>query len=198
MSINKRILENPMKNLRSLLVLSLTIACFLLVANMAMADPLNITFTNGYQYGVGGETLTFDVSLINNSPTEVVNLNSDSMNINPANLVVNDEFLANAPFSMDPESETLYEAFTVFIPNGTPLGVYDGQYQILGGATDSDFGEVGTGTFDVEVTGSVVPEPSSLVLLMTGLAGLGAALCRRPIQQRYSEAPLPGILSRRS
>jgi len=169
-----------MKNVRSLLVISLTIACFLAAAEIANADPLSVTFTNnGYQSGVGGETLTFNVSVINNSSTDVVNLNSDSLNINPNALVVNDEFFANAPYSLDPGSDALYEAFTVFIPNGTPIGMYDGQYQILGGATDSDFGEVGTGTFDVEVTGSVVPEPSTLVLLVTGLAGLGAMASRK-------------------
>ena len=174
-----------MKNLKSLPVLFLTTACLLLTAATAKADPLSIIFTHGYQYGAGGDMLIFDVSVINNSSTDVVNFNSSSLNINPEvnDLVVTNEFIANAPFFLNPGDSSTYEAFTVFIPNGTPVGVYDGQYQILGGATDSDLGEVGVANFNVDVTGSPVPEPSSLVLLVTGLAGLAGTLRRRLIRQ---------------
>ena len=166
-----------MTKLRSLLFLSLTIVGLLLAATAANADPLSLTFTQAFQSGVGGDTLTFDVTAINNSLTEVVNFNSDSLNINPVgnDLVTNDEFQANAPFFLNPGDSSEYEAFTVFIPAGTPAGLYEGSYVIEGGPTDSDFNEVGTVNFDVQVT----PEPSSLVLLLTGMAGLAETLRRR-------------------
>lgn len=174
-----------MKCLRNLSVLSLTIAAFLVAGTAVKADPLSITFTpQSTQDGAGGDTLTFDVDVTNLSASEVVNFNSDDLNINQpgSDLVTNDEFFANAPFVLNPGDPTSgYEAFTVFISPGTPSGPYYGTYVILGGPTPSDSGEVGSATFEVDVTG-VVPEPSSLVLLMSGLAGLAGVLRRRLIR----------------
>jgi hypothetical protein len=167
-----------MKRLGSLRLLSLTIVGLLLAATAANADPLSLTFTPAAsQSGEDGETLTFDVTAINNSLTDVVNFNSDSLNINPVgnDLAPNDEFFANAPFFLNPGDSSEYEAFTVFIPDGTPAGLYTGSYVILGGPTDSDFDEVGSADFDIQVT----PEPSSLLLLLTGMAGLAGTLRRR-------------------
>jgi hypothetical protein len=167
-----------MMRLRSLPLL--TIVGLLLAATAANADPLSLTFTQSSQSGVGGDTLTFDVTAINNSLTEVVNFNGDSLNINPVgnDLVTNDEFIANSPFFLDPGDSSEYEAFTVFIPDGTLPGLYTGSYVIEGGPTDSDLGEVGTVDFDVQVT----PEPSSLVLLLTGIAGLAGTVRRRMVR----------------
>jgi hypothetical protein len=169
-----------MKKFGSLPFLSLTIVGLLLAATAANADPLSLTFTQALQSGVGGDTLTFDVSVINNSPTEVVNFNSDSLNISPVgnDLVTNDEFFANSPFFLNPGDSSEYEAFTVFIPDGTAPGLYEGSYVIEGGPTDSDFDEVGAATFDVNVT----PEPSSIFLMLTGMAGLAGTLRRRLIR----------------
>ena len=169
-----------MTTLRSLLFLSLTIVGLLLAATAANADPLSLTFTQAFQSGVGGDTLTFDVNVINNSPTEVVDFNSDSLNISPVgnDLVTNDEFFANSPFFLNPGDSSEYEAFTVFIPSGTAPGLYEGSYVIEGGPTGSDFDEVGAGIFDVNVT----PEPSSIFLMLTGMAGLAGTLRRRLVR----------------
>jgi hypothetical protein len=169
-----------MKRLGSLPLLFLTIAGLVLAATVANADPLSLTFTQSSQSGVGGDTLTFDVTAINNSLTEVVNFNGDSLNINPAgnDLVTNDEFFANSPFFLNPGDSSEYEAFTVFIPDGTLPGLYTGSYQILGGDPSDFTDEVGIANFDVNVT----PEPSSLVLMLTGIAGLAGTLRRRLIR----------------
>jgi len=184
MSKETGILENKMKCLRNLSVLSLTIAAFLVAGTAAKADPLSITFTpQSTQDGAGGDTLAFDVDVTNISTSEVVNFNSDALNITQpgSDLVTNDEFFANAPYVLNPGDPSEYEAFTVFISPGTPSGPYYGTYVILGGPTPSDFGEVGSATFEVDVA-SVVPEPSSLLLLLSGMAGLAGTLRRRLIR----------------
>jgi len=172
-----------MKSIQGLLVSSLTIAGFLLAGTLAKADPLSVVFTpEAFQTGIGGETLTFDVDVTNISSSEIVNFNSDSLNINPAgnDLVTNDEFFANSPTSLNPGDSYEYEAFTVFIPAGTPIGLYEGSYEILGGPTYSDFGVVGSANFDVNLT----PEPTSFLLLGTGLLAL-AVIARRKIVSHF-------------
>ena len=69
-----------------------------------------------------------------------------------------------------------FELFTVDIPNGTPVGLYAGSFEILGGGP-SDQNVVGTATFDVQIT----PEPGSLLLLATGLFALGVMARRKPL-----------------
>jgi len=179
---SKAILEENMKGLKSLLVSSLTIAGLLLAGAAAKADPVTITFTSvAFQSGSGGETLTFDVNVTNNVPVEW-DFNSDSLNISSAGggLVVNDEFNANAPFTLGAGDSAAFEAFTIFIPNGTASGLYEGSYEILGGLTSSDpnFTDsalLGSADFDVNVT----PEPSSFLLMGSGLLALAGAARRR-------------------
>jgi hypothetical protein len=173
-------LEKNMKSLRNLLVPSLTIVAFLIAGTMAKADPLplSLTIDSPFQTGGGGQTLTFTASVTNTDPTDTVYLNGASTTLTgPGSLTTNlTDFYIYSPFFLLPSTSSGdFDLFTVYIPYGTPYGLYTGDFEILGGGP-SDNTDVGTANFDVEVT----PEPSSFLLLGSGLLAL-AVLAKRKI-----------------
>jgi hypothetical protein len=180
-----RILEEKMKNLRKLLVLSLTIAGFLLAGTAAMADPLTITLSQPFQSGLTNDTLDFYATVTNNSDTKTVYLNGDGFSVD-APLVLDDSaYLSGFPLTLAPDASYTGLLFTIYIPSLTTMGLYEGEFEITGGHYNS--GEeytLGSADFDVYVT----PEPSSLSLLgmglLTGLVGLGGTLRRRRMAGR--------------
>jgi hypothetical protein len=118
--------------------------------------------------------------LFNTDPTNTIYLNADSNNVDSPLTVDDSGFFNNAPFSLAPSSSSGdFELFTVDIPNGTPVGLYTGSFEILGGGP-SDQNVVGTATFDVEIT----PDPGTLLLLGTGLLALGFLAERKALGMR--------------
>lgn len=64
-------------------------------------------------------------------------------------------------------------------PPGTPFGTYPGTFTLLGGANGNASDTLGTVNFAL-----VTPEPSSIVLMMTGMAGLAWAGFKRNLRGR--------------
>jgi hypothetical protein len=155
-------------SLKSLLAISATTAFFLTVGAAAKAAPLplSIVFSpSGVEDGVGGQTLTFDAGVTNNGLT-LVYLNSDSYSLVGGLGLSDTDYLNNAPFFLAAgESSSDFAIFTVTIPNGTPDGVYAGNFEILGGGPMDFTDEVGSANFDVEVT----PEPPTWELMALAL-----------------------------
>jgi hypothetical protein len=173
---NERILEEQMKSLRSLLVSSLAIACFLLAGPAAKAGPLSITLFAPFQSGAGN-VFAFSATVTNNS-AQVVYLNEDSTSVNSPLIVDDSPFNAYPLFLNAVRSENSYTGllFNVDIPDRTPVGLYTGSFEIVGG-DPSDFTDVaGSAVFNVNVT----PEPSGFLLFGAGVLVLGV-LARRKL-----------------
>jgi hypothetical protein len=164
-----------MKRTLTLAVMTL-ILTFGLWSAAAYADTVTITLDNPVAYlnGTAGGTVTYDLTVsAPGSNGADVYLNGDSFNISSPLTLDDTDFFANAPFFLDPGSSDTFEAFTVTVPAGSALGNYVGSFTILGGAAGAS-DSLGTVNFSTVAT----PEPSSFLLLGSGLTGL-VGLVRR-------------------
>ena len=142
----------------------------------AYADTITLTLLNPTVHTGLGSTTTFD-AIVTAPSTNLgtVYLNGDSFTIDsPA--TIDDTGFWNNFFSIDPGATLTNLLFTVTIPSTAPYGEYTGTFNLLGGPINGVSDDVlASATFDVIAT----PEPSTFLLLGTGLSGLAAALNRR-------------------
>jgi hypothetical protein len=159
-----------MKKACALPISIIILVCFGTVS--ATAQDIGIILSQTTLSGAGGTTLTFDATLTNLS-TSTMFLNGDSFTtVSPSLTVSDNPFLNNAPLSLAAgASSGPFALFTVTLAPGLAPGVYSlNNFTILGGLTGVNFNIVGSTNFTVV---SVVPEPATLVLVGTGLLGLG-------------------------
>jgi hypothetical protein len=156
-----------MKSLKSLPIFFLAIACFLLAGAAAKASPLSIALAAPFQSGEGG-IFAFNATVTNNS-NQVVYLNSDAFNVDSPLTLDDSPFNDSYPFFLDAGDSYTGVLFNVDVPEGTPLGLYTGQFEILGGGPSDDTDVAGSADFDVSLT----PEPSSFLLFGAGVLALG-------------------------
>jgi hypothetical protein len=153
-----------------------------LSSTAAYADTLTFTLNDPIASvsGTTGGTATYDVTVsAPSSNGAAVYLNGDSFNV-AAPLTLDDtDFFLNAPFFLNPGDDDTFDAFTVTVPPGTAPGDYVGSFTILGGADGNASSDLGAVSFTTEVA----PEPSSFLLLGSGLAGVFATIRRTRSRQ---------------
>lgn len=162
-----------MLNLRTMLQWAL-VGAAAAIAPAAMADSITFTLDEpAYQTAAGGETLDF-YALVSapdtNTGTEY--LNGDPTLLDPP-LMLDDAGFGNNffPVAFTPGTSVDALLFTITVPDGTTLGLYGGQFEIVGGEDGGlgiDYDTLGTVSFEVNVT----PEPSSWQLLALALLSL--------------------------
>jgi PEP-CTERM motif len=163
-------------NRRTFLYLLLTLLAMLFLSSAAHGDSISIALTQTVQTGAPGTTLTFDATLANLTSGTVF-LNGDAATTPTSSFTIDDNpFLTNAPLLLaGGASSGPFALFNVSIAPGTTPGTYSFNiFSILGGSTSADFNSLGSAQFNVNV--SPVPEPGTILLLGSGLLGIGFRL----------------------
>jgi hypothetical protein len=148
----------------------------------AYADTLTITLNDPIAYvsGAPGSTATYTLTVSAPSSNGAdVFLNGDSFNVSSPFTLDDTDFFVNAPILLDPGTSATFDAFTVTAAAGATPGAYLGSFTIEGGANEDADNPLGTVNFTTDVT----PEPSSFLLLGSGLAGVFATIRRTRSRQ---------------
>ena len=166
-------------------VLTLLLAAIAALTTAAHADTIDFAITNSPQTGAAGQTLTFDAIMA--APPKIgapIYLNALEFNLagglDPLLIDAND-FFVNFPFFLNGGDSVTDALFTITLPAGIAPGLYISQIFVLGGVDGEDQTQQAMTTFEIDVPGSTspVPEPGTLVLLVTGAGSLARVVYRR-------------------
>lgn len=162
------------------------IVTILLLLPLALpADTIDFSLAASTQVGSAGDILTFEGTL-SNPTSSTIFLNGDNFTTVAPFLTVDDSaFLANTPPSLAPNgnpgsSSGPVALFSVDIGLSALPGTYAfNSFVILGGADGNASDILASQPFTIVIPAPAVPEPSSLFLLVTGLAAVFLMVVRR-------------------
>jgi hypothetical protein len=178
---NEFILEKSMKSVRRFSILLAMTVGLLLCGTAAKADSFSFTIDLATQHAAPGDTLAFS-GTVSNTGTSPIYLNGDTITITEEDDFVKDDspFLNNFLLPLNPGDRPLdEELFSLLVKPGTPAGSYTGMFVIIGGSDGDAQDWLSAQDFTVNVTDTTIPEPSSLLLLASGMAALAGTLRRR-------------------
>jgi len=148
----------------------------------AYADTVTVTLTNPVQFIDAGETLTYEVNITADAGNSAdVFLNGGTFSGGVGLGLDATDFILNAPiFLTRGESSGPFDAFTVTVLAGTTPGNYSGFFIVRGGVDGNAQDALGQNAPGGEAfVTTVTPEPSSFLLLGSGLAGLVGVVRRK-------------------
>ena len=143
----------------------------------AYADSLTFTLTNpnGFASYLGG-SVTYDATVsAPGSNSAPVFLNGDSDNFTGPGTVNDSDFINNFPLSLAPGKSFTGDLFVLTVAPHLPIGTFVGTFTLEGGPNSGSNNTLGTVNFSLT---TYTPEPSSILLLLTGMAALAMTLFR--------------------
>lgn len=170
---------------KQLLIVMSVLAVLVVLPAAVKADPITFTLDDNHDVPDGASPVTFFGSLSNlGLPGRFINGLAFSFDSGAPGTITFDDtaFFANVPAFLDAGDSTgLVAFFDAFVSDFVTPGVYSGSVSVLGG--DSDVADSILATQDFTLTvppegQQPIPEPATMLLLGSGLAG-AAALRRR-------------------
>jgi hypothetical protein len=175
---------------KQLLIAMCTLAFLAILPAAVKADPITLTLDPTHSVAQGSSVTYFGSLSNEGAPGRFINSVSLTYT-GPAGITFNDSaFFTNTPSFLGSGATTgVVSFFDVFADLLIPPGSYVGSFAVLGGVDDQDQNILATQEFTINVTTggqNPIPEPASMLLLASGLAG-AAALRRR----KRSHSPCP-------
>jgi hypothetical protein len=165
---------------RLMMVLVMAILSVTILPLSLHADSFSVNLTQSDQSGYNNSVLTFSGSFQNISGSSLF-VNGTNFSLDPGDLTYEDTVFFNiasiGTIALGPGNGDSGDFFTITIGGLAAPGTYHGTFDLMGGANDSAQLKLGQADFSVTVTET--PEPSTMILLGSGLLGAAGTLRRR-------------------
>lgn len=166
-------------------LLTLTFAGSALFCATAYADTFSIVLTPPAQTAAPGSTVVYSGTVsapLTNSGADYINAGEITFS-GPQDIVfdTSDSLTFNGGNAIAPGSSVSGDLFSVFVPSTEASGNFIGSFTLLGGPDFITYSQLGQVNFTLNVASaaSVTPEPSSYLLLASGLLGVYALVRRQ-------------------